>query len=84
MSIDPTAGPRYEVFIEEQTHPWGRDKISTSEIRVLGRLPEDAPVVAVDLSDGQERVLGEDEVHEVPPLEPGKPLAKRTNFKRGS
>ena len=84
MSTEQPIGTSYEIMIEEQTHPWGRNTISTAEIRALGRLPEDSEVVAVDLTDGSERALGEDDVHELPPLEPGKPDMKRMNFKRGS
>ncbi|HWI07401.1 MAG TPA: hypothetical protein VNT54_07775 [Solirubrobacteraceae bacterium] len=84
MSTEGPIGNRYEIMIEEQTHPWGRSTISTPEIRTLGRLPDDCAVVAVDLSDGSERELDESDVHELPPLEPGKDIAKRMNFKRGS
>lgn len=84
MSTEGTAGTPYEISIEGQTHPWGRDTISVAEIRELGDMPQDARVVAVDLVDGQERVLDEEAVHEIPPLEPGKPTVKRTNFKRAS
>lgn len=82
MSTEGTAGSQYEVSIEGVTHPWGRDTISAQEIRDLGDIPSDCAVVAVDLAEGQEHVLAEDAVHNVPPLEPGKPLVKRTNFKR--
>lgn len=84
MSTEGTPGAPYEISIEGQTHPWGRDTISVAEIRELGDIPQDARVVAVDLVEGHERVLDEDAVHEIPPLEPGKPVVKRTNFKRAS
>ena len=84
MSTEGQIGHEYEILIEEQARPWGRNTISTAEIRVLGRLPEDCDVVAVDLTDGSERVLGEDEVHELPPLDPNKPDTKRMNFRCGS
>ena len=84
MSTEGTTGASYEILIEHQAYPWGRDKITTAEIRTLGRLPENASVVAVNLADGEESVLDEDDVHELPPLEPGKPSVKRVNFKRGA
>lgn len=84
MGSEETLGTPYEISIEGQTHPWGRDTISVAEIRELGDIPQDARVVAVDLVDGNERVLDEDAVHEIPPLQPGKPVVKRTNFKRAS
>lgn len=84
MGSEGTTGAPYEISIEGQTHPWGRDTISVAEIRELGGIPQDVGVVAVDLVDGQERALDEDAVHEIPPLQPGKPVVKRTNFKRAS
>jgi hypothetical protein len=74
----------YEVSIEGQIHPWGSDTISVSEIRELGDIPDDAQVAAVGLADGEEHVLDEDAVHDVPPLEPGKPVVKRMDFRRAS
>lgn len=82
MSTERTAAARHEISIEGVTHPWGRDTISVAEIRDLGGFPADCTVVAVDLADGTEHVLDEDAVHEIPPLDPGKPVVKRTNFKR--
>ncbi|HEV2059258.1 MAG TPA: hypothetical protein VGR11_07865 [Solirubrobacteraceae bacterium] len=84
MSYEGTAGGGYEVLIEGQPHRWGRGDISVAEIRELGKLPADCKVVAVSLADAQEHPLDEDAVHEVPPLTPGKPTVKRTNFKCGS
>ena len=82
MSTEGTADAPYEVSIEGHTHPWGRDTISAAEIREIGQIPDDCDVVAVNLADGEEHVLADDAVHEVPPLEPGKPTVKRVNFKR--
>ena len=82
MSTEGTAGASHEISIEGVTHPWGSDRISVAEIRELGGIPADCDVVAVDLVEGDERVLDEDDVHEIPPLEPGKPVVKRTDFKR--
>ena len=74
----------YEVSIEGQIHPWESDTISVAEIRELGDIPDEAAVAAVSLDDGEEHVLDEDAVHDVPPLEPGKPTVKRTDFRRAS
>ena len=52
------------------------------EIRELGGLPADCPMSAVDLVAQQEVPLPEDAVHSVPPREPGRPLVKRTHFRR--
>jgi hypothetical protein len=45
----------YEVMIEGEAHPWAKDTISVTEIRELGKLPADAPVIEQDLRDGSER-----------------------------
>lgn len=84
MSYEGATGAPYEVMIEGETHQWGRGTISVPEIRELGHLPDDCKVVAVDLTDGGERPLEEDAVHDVPPLKPGHPDVKRMNFKCGS
>jgi hypothetical protein len=76
-------GAEHEVWVEGQIHPWHKDTISVPEIRELGGFPADSPVVAVDPVEEKEWVLPEDAVHDVPPLEPGKPLVKRMGFKRG-
>ncbi len=73
----------YEVNIEGQIHAWRKDTISVPEIRKLGGFPSDSQVVAVNLEDNSERPLGEDAVHDVVELTPGKPLVKRMSFKRG-
>jgi hypothetical protein len=83
MDTDDRLEVPYEVSIEGETHPWGAPTITPADIRDLGGLPPDAKVVAVDLLTGEETVLPEDAVHEIPPLDPGKPLVKRMNFKAG-
>ena len=74
--------PRYELWIEDTIHPWHKDTISLAEIRELGGIPADCPVSAVDLVAQREVPLSEDSVHEVPPRDPGRPLVKRTQFRR--
>lgn len=83
MSTEGSPISDYEISIEGAIQPWGRNTISVAEIRELGGFPQDAPVVAVNLEDAQKHVLSEDAVHELPPLEPGKPSVKRVNFVRG-
>lgn len=77
---DPNTGPKFEVNIEGQLYPWDRDTITVPEIRNLGRLPADLPVIEVDLHDNTERTLAEDEVVE---LKPGKGFGKKVKFQRG-
>lgn len=82
MSENQAAG-NYQVLIEGAAYDWHKDTISVPEMRELGGLPKDRPVIQVDLQDNQMRVLAEDDVHQPVPLEPGKGVTKRVNFKRG-
>lgn len=73
-------GPKFEVDIEGTLYPWERDTITVPEIRELGNLPTDLPVIEVDLKTNTERTLAEDEVVE---LKAGKGFGKKVSFKRG-
>lgn len=74
----------FEVMVEGETHPWAEDTISVANIRVLGNLPADAPVIEQDLRDGTERTLADDEVLRPGKLKEGhKPTKKRVNFRKG-
>lgn len=73
----------YEVLIEGKAYPWNKDTISVADIRELGNLPLDAPVVEEDLRDGTERALADDEVLHPGKLEEGKRPTKRVNFRHG-
>lgn len=79
-----TDDPKYDVWIEDTIYRWDKGTISLAEIRELGGLPADCPVSAVDLVDQQAVALSEDSVHEIPPRQTGRPLVKRTQFKRSS
>ena len=82
MSTQPSEGATHEVSIEGEIHAWHKDTISPAEIRELGGLPADSAVTAVHIADGSETTLAEDDVHDVPALEPGKPLVKKVDFRR--
>jgi hypothetical protein len=71
--------PKYEVDIEDQIYPWDSPTITVPQIRDLGDLPTDQPVIEVD-KDNNERTLGADEVIE---LKPGHSFGKKVVFKRG-
>jgi hypothetical protein len=73
----------YEVLIEGKVYPWDNDTISVADIRELGNLPKDAPVVEENLRDGTERTLSEDEMLRPGKLEEGKRPTKRVNFRQG-
>jgi hypothetical protein len=50
------------------------------ELRELGKLPSDMPVIEIDLKENTERTLREDELVD---LKPGKGFGKKVGFKRG-
>lgn len=80
---DESQVAQYEVLIEGRAHCWNQDTISVADLRRLGDLPEDVPVVEEDLRDGSARTLSEAEVLRPGELEEGKPSTKRVNFRRG-
>lgn len=80
---EETGAAHYEVLIEGAAHPWDKDTITVADLRELGNLPGDAPVVEEDLRDGTERTLAGDEILRPQRLEPGKRPTKRVNFRRG-
>lgn len=89
MSGGDQEAQKYEVMVEGKVHSWDKKTISVPEIRSLGGLPDDRPVVEVELAGGEdygpvaERALEEDEVHELVALKPGKGVVKRVEFRRG-
>ena len=72
-------GKKYFVTIEGKEYPWEKDTITTTEIRTLGNLPTDMPVVE-EFPDGTERTFGENETVE---LKPGHGFGRAPKFKRG-
>ena len=79
---EAAAGHRPEFFvnIEGEEYPWDRDTITVLEIRLIGRLPNDQPVLEINLEDNTERTLGECEVVHI---KPGHAFAKKIRYKRG-
>jgi hypothetical protein len=71
----------YEVNIEGTIHPWPKREITVPEIRTLGGLPKNEPVLEVHLETNVEKTLSNDAVVE---LRPGMGYSKRIEFKRGS
>jgi hypothetical protein len=74
-------GPKYEVNLDGDIHPWSEPTISVAQIRELAGWGSDQPVVIVDLKTNDERDLREDEVVD---LKPGQGFSKKVKFKRGS
>ena len=76
---DNRQGPKYFVEIEGVEYEWNKETITVSEIRQLGSLPADLPVIEVD-PENNEQTLSEDE--EVT-LKPGHRFGKKISYKRG-
>jgi hypothetical protein len=74
------SGKKYYVSIEGTEYPWDKSTITTREIRQLGNLPSELPVVE-EFPDGTERTLAEDEVVEI---KPGHGYGRAPKFKRGA
>ena len=72
-------GPKYYIEIEGKEYPWDKDTITIPEIRTLGNLPSDQPIIEVD-PDNNERQLAENEAIT---LKPGHRFGKKVNYKRG-
>ncbi|HHT9138304.1 MAG TPA: multiubiquitin domain-containing protein [Candidatus Wunengus sp. YC60] len=72
-------GKKYFVTIEGTEYPWHKDTITTEEIRTLGNLPQNLPVVE-EFPDGTERTLAAGETIQ---LKPGHGFGRAPKFKRG-
>ena len=72
--------PKYFVNIEGTDYPWDRDTIAVAEIRKLGSIPPDVPVLEINLQDNTERTLDNDAVVHI---KPGHAFAKKIRFQRG-
>lgn len=79
VKSDEHAGEKFYINIEGREYPWDKDTITTQEIRTLGNLPTDLPVVE-EKPDGVERTLAENEVIE---LKPGHRFGRAPKYKRG-
>jgi hypothetical protein len=71
---------RYCVNIEGVEHAWFHQTIMVPQIRDLGCLPLDQPVLEINLEDNTERTLGECEVVHI---KPGHAFCKKVRYKRG-
>lgn len=76
---DKKEGPKYFVSIEGTEYEWSKNTITVPEIRELGNLPADLPVIEVD-PENNERDLAEDEIIT---LKPGHRYGKKVKYKRG-
>lgn len=80
-SMNPDAD--HQVMVEDTLYGWDKPTITGREIKELAGLPPDAAVVKVDLVAGTQEPLKDSDVHELPPLEPGKGVVKRVIFRQG-
>lgn len=74
------SGPKFQLNIEGTLHDWDESTITVAEIRDLGGLPDNLPVLEIDLKTNEERTLAEDETVT---LRPGLGFSKKISFKRG-
>jgi hypothetical protein len=72
-------GPKFTIDIEGTLHPWNEDTITVAQIRALGSLPLDQPVIEID-KDNNQRTLTDEEVV---PLKPGLGFSKKVKYQRG-
>jgi hypothetical protein len=70
----------YCVNIEGVEYSWFHQTIMVPQIRDLGGLPADQPVLEINLDDNSERTLGECEVVHI---KPGHAFCKKVRYKRG-
>jgi hypothetical protein len=74
------AGKKFFVNIEGHEYEWDQPTINVTQIRTLGSLPADQPVVCED-EEGRERTLAENEVIAI---KPGHRHGRAPKYKRGS
>lgn len=72
-------GPKYFVEIDGVEYPWQQDTITVPQIRDLGNIPANVPVIEVD-PDNNEITLTDTAVVT---LKPGHRYGKKVKFKRG-
>jgi len=72
-------GPKYYVNIEGTEYEWPKDTITVQEIRTLGGLPTNLPVLE-ETPEGTERTLTEEEVIH---MKPGHRYGRASKYKRG-
>ena len=72
-------GQKFFVEIDGTEYPWNQDTITVAQIRQLGGIPDNTPVIEVD-PNGNETTLSNDAVID---LKPGHRFGKKVKFKRG-
>lgn len=72
-------GQKYFVNVEGTEYQWDKETITVPEIRTLGNLPPELPVIE-ELHDGTERTLGDNAIIH---LQPGHRYGRASKYKRG-
>lgn len=75
-----TQGPKYQINIEGKLFDWDQGTITVPQLRELGGIPADQPMMEIDLKTNAERTLAEDEIVD---LKPGQGFAKKVKYQRG-
>ena len=79
-TTDQLTDSKYTINIENRDYPWDAATITVPQIRELGGIPDDQPVLEIDLETQTERTLPEDEIVH---LQPGRGYSKKVKFQRG-
>jgi hypothetical protein len=79
QAVAEHVGQKFFVNIEGHEYEWDKPTITVSEIRELGGLPADQPVISED-PEGRERPLAE---NEVVTIKPGHRHGRAAKYKRG-
>jgi hypothetical protein len=79
-NVSTAGGPKYTINIEGQDYEWNQDTITVPELRELGGLPSELPVIEIDLKTNDQRTLADDEVVA---LRPGLGFSKKIKYQRG-
>jgi hypothetical protein len=77
--MENQGGKKFFVNIEGTEYPWDKETITVSEIRQLGSLPSNLPVIEED-TDGKETTLAE---NATVTLKPGHRHGRASRYKRG-
>jgi hypothetical protein len=70
---------KFSINVEGTDHPWDQDTITIPEIRRLGNIPADVPVLE-ESPEGTERTLPE---NEIVTLKPGHRHGRAAKYRRG-
>jgi hypothetical protein len=79
MASKEKVGQKFYVNIEGAEYPWDKDTITAQDIRSLGGIPADVPILQ-EAPDGTERTIGENEAIA---LQPGHRLGRAAKYRRG-